>query len=244
MMGERRRELFSVGAIWLVVTVVAEYVAIAVSLHPPGASREARIIDEAFDLLLYLAIPVFTFVVVVVGYSIVRHRAGPDEELDGPPIRTNRAFIASWMVVTSVLTVLVIVPALAGMDKLAAGPEPGLVIDVRAEQWSWTFDYAGGEVRTKDTLVLPVDTRIQFRITATDVIHSFWIPAFRIKQDAVPGKVTETFVTAERIGEFRDDVGMRVQCAELCGLGHARMWTDVSVVSQEDFDAWFSSAGG
>lgn len=185
----------------------------------------------------------FTFVVVVVGYSIARHRAGSDDELDGPPIRTNRAFVAAWVVVTSILTVLLIIPGFVGLDKLAAEPDPDMVIDVQAEQWNWTFTYVGSGLTTEDTLVLPVDTRIKFRITATDVIHSFWIPAFRIKQDAVPGQVTETLVTPEVIGSFGDDPVMRVQCAELCGLGHARMWTKVEVMSRADFDAWIAAAG-
>ncbi len=245
MTGQARRSLTVAAAIWAVATVAVEYLALSVDLHPFAASREARISDHAFDLLLYYAIPVFTFVIVVVGYAIVRHRAAPDDDGDGPPIRNNAAFTGVWMVVTSALAVLVIIhPGFTGLDELRAEPDADLVVDVEAEQWKWTYTYPDSGVSTQDTLVLPVDTRIRFRITSTDVIHSFWVPAFRIKQDAVPGIVTETMVTPEVVGTFADQDVLRVQCAELCGMGHARMWTTVRVVSGPDFDRWLEGAGG
>lgn len=240
-----RRALVTVGAIWLVSTVLVELAAANWTLHPFGASREAGITDDAFDLLLYLAIPVFTFVLVVLGYSFVRYRTQAEDHTDGPPVRTHRMFIGAWLVVTTALSVLVIItPGFTGLDELRAEPEPDLIIDVKGERWSWIYTYAESGVETQGALVLPVDTRVLFRITSTDVIHSFWIPAFRIKQDAVPGRVTSTLVTAEEIGTFTEEKGMRVQCAELCGVGHARMWTEVTVMSQVDFDAWLVAAGG
>ena len=87
-------------------------------------------------------------------------------------------------------------------------------------------------------LVVPVDTRIRFDVTSIDVLHSFWVPAFGMKIDAVPGRTTEMFVTTERTGDYADDSTLRAQCAELCGLSHAEMAMPVRVVERAEFDAW------
>lgn len=236
--------LATVAFIWLLVTVLAEIAVAAIEWQPFAASREATISDDAFNLLMVLATPVFTFVIVVGGYALLRDRHRGDDA-DGPPIRTSRAFIATWLVVTTVLSVVVIItPGFTGLDELRAEPEADLVIDVRAERWSWAYRYADSGVETQGNLMLPINRRVLFRISSTDVIHSFWIPAFRIKKDAVPGQITTTMVTPRKLGSFDNQEEMRVQCAELCGVGHARMFTGVTVVEQDEFDAWLAAAGG
>ncbi len=239
-----KRAVITVALVWIVVTVLALILVESTNFHPFGASREARISDDAFDLLALLATPVTTFVLVVIGYSLFSGRTKSGDETDGPPVRTHKTFIIAWLVLTSALTVLVIFnPGFSGLDELRAEPEADLIIDVRGERWNWAFTYADSGVETQGTLVVPVDTRILFRITATDVLHSFWIPAFRVKMDAVPGIETTTLVTPEKIGSYADEPLIRVQCAELCGVGHARMWNEVEVMSQADFEAWLQAAG-
>jgi len=239
-----RKRLLAVGLTWLAATIIGVIAAGAIQFHPFGASREARIIDSAFDLLVVLSVPVVTFVLVMGGYSLIRDR-DRGGGADGPPIRTNRVFITTWMVITTALSILVIItPGFSGLDELRAEPDAELVVDVRAERWNWVYSYPESGVETQGTLVLPIDTRILFRLTSTDVIHSFWVPAFRIKQDVVPGMVTTTMVTAEELGSFDNQDEMRVQCAELCGVGHARMFTGVEVVEKAEFDAWLAAAGG
>jgi cytochrome c oxidase subunit II len=239
-----KRAVIAVALIWLVVTVLVEVWVSSINLHPFAASREAGISDEAFNLLVYLSIPVSTFVLIVIGYSLFAHRAKGDDRADGPPVRSHKVFIAAWIVITVGLSVYVVInPGFSGLDELRAEPEAELIIDISGERWNWAVNYVEADVQTQGTLVIPVDTRVLFRITATDVIHSFWIPAFRIKMDAVPGIVTSTLVTAEVIADYSDDPLMRVQCAELCGLGHARMWNEVEVMSQADFDAWLEANG-
>ncbi|MDW3221056.1 MAG: cytochrome c oxidase subunit II [Acidimicrobiales bacterium] len=232
-----RRNLI-VGVSWVILSVIGLVVAGNTEIHPFGASREARISDDAFDFLLYLSIPVMAFVLVMGGYAVFRDRdRGADE--DGAPIRDNRPFVSAWVLITSALAVLVIItPGFTGLDELRAEPEPEVIIDVQGERWSWEFIYVDSDRRTRGTLVLPIDTRVMFRVTSTDVIHSFWIPAMRIKIDAIPGTITTTMVTAEKLGSFSDESLLRVQCAELCGVGHARMWTQVEVVTQEEFEAF------
>jgi cytochrome c oxidase subunit 2 len=88
-----------------------------------------------------------------------------------------------------------------------------------------------------------VDTRIRFAVTALeqDFVHSFWIPGFRLKIDAVPGRSTELLITPEKTGSYEDDPTLRVQCAELCGIGHADMKMGVRVVERSEFDRYITS---
>ncbi|MBI2911334.1 MAG: cytochrome c oxidase subunit II [Chloroflexi bacterium] len=85
---------------------------------------------------------------------------------------------------------------------------------------------------------------VRFEITATDVIHSFWVPSFRTKIDAVPGMITVVYATPDRTGSFQEDYHFRVQCAELCGLGHGIMATPVVVVEPSQFEAWAAQQAG
>lgn len=240
-----RRDLYVAAGIWIVFTIVAEAWALNADLHPLGASREADISDDAFDLLLYLGIPVSTFVLTALIYSIIRFRAR--DEADAAPVRTHSSFVTGWVAVTSFLAVFVIInPGFVGLDELEEDQHADLNIEVLAQQWNWTFDYVEPGVLLEETrqLVLPSDTRIRFAVTSNDVLHSFWIPAFRIKIDAVPGKTTETWVTITETGSFDEDTNFRVQCAELCGTGHARMAAEITVLEPDDFAAWAADRGG
>jgi cytochrome c oxidase subunit 2 len=111
-------------------------------------------------------------------------------------------------------------------------------VNVTGQQFTWSFEYPGeGKVKSNQ-LVLPKDRPVEFKIRANDVIHSFWVPAFRLKQDAVPGMTTSTRLTPNREGTYQ------VVCAELCGLGHATMRQDVRVVPPREFSAWIAKRRG
>lgn len=235
-----KRDFAYAAILWLVLTAVLEYVALSLEYFPVALAEEAQIVDEAFSLLMVLGVPVFTFVVVGLVYAILRFRAG-DGDGDGPPIHTSRPVTWSWFVVTSGLAIYVIInPGITGLRQLTANQTEDLVVGVTASQWQWDFNYPqyGVEIAGASELVLPVDRRIKFEITSTDVIHSFWIPAFRMKLDAVPGQVNELYVTPNETGAFAEDSAIRVQCAELCGTGHPRMRTGVRVLEQTEFEAW------
>lgn len=243
-----RRDIAVAAVGWLIATVALEWWAVSVRVHPIPASEEAEIVDGAFDLLLYLGIPVFTFVLVLLVYSLLRFRA--EDDSDGPAVHYDRRFALPWLVITAGLAVLVTInPGLTGLAELAADPNADLTVDVTAEQWNWTFRYADYDLTLVDAdeLVLPEGRRVLLRVTSTDVIHSLWIPAFRVKADAVPGRVHDVYVTPTETGSFQADPNFRVQCAEMCGTGHARMSSDVRVVSEGEFEGWIAAqaeAGG
>lgn len=236
-----RRDIVVFAVAWLASTIALEWWAFSGQIHPFAASEEAEIVDGAFDLLLYLGIPVFTFVLVFLIYAVIRFRGGGG---DGSPIHTNRRFVYSWVAITAGLAIFVTInPGLTGLAELAADPNADLTVDVTSEQWNWTFRYVDHDVTLEDAdeLVLPEGRRVVLRVTSTDVIHSLWIPAFRIKADAVPGRIHDVYLTPTESGSFNGDPNFRVQCAEMCGTGHARMRSDVRVVSEGEFESWIES---
>ena len=106
-----------------------------------------------------------------------------------------------------------------------------MVVKVTAQQWSWSFEYPSYGV-TSTELHLPVDKQVLLQMTSRDVIHSFWVPEFRPKQDLVPGRITQLRITPTLIGNYK------VRCAEMCGTSHAYMEQPVVVTNKADFDVW------
>lgn len=234
-----KRDVVGVGLLWLILTAIGELLA-QVNLYPPARSDKGVEIEQAFRVLLILAVPVFTFVVVVLVYSVLRFRQRGDPEHDGPPAHGRGRVPLAWFGVTSSLALLIMVypgltelPAIMGVD-----PAPDLVVQVKAVQWAWMVDYPQYGVQSLQELVLPVDRTVRFNVTSLDVIHSFWIPAFLMRVDAVPGMTTSVSLRPTRTGSYASDYNMRVQCSQLCGLAHAQMMMPVRVVPETQFLAW------
>ncbi|HXF71061.1 MAG TPA: cytochrome c oxidase subunit II [Actinomycetota bacterium] len=228
------------GVLWLGLTALGEVALWRPRFFPGRYAAEAQLVDSAFLLLARLAVPVFAFVlsVLVVAVARFRHRRGPRQ--DGPPLRGDPVVYSLWLSLTTALALLVILnPGLLGLQELQqpVGERDELVVRAEASRWSWAVTYPNG-VTTRDELVLPAGRRVRFEVTSTDILHSFWIPAFRLKVDAVPGMTTVVHATPTRVGSSDHDPALRVQCAELCGLGHSMMSMRVRVVDQETFEAW------
>ena len=228
--------------LWIALTVVGEIVVVRADLFPLAAAEEAHTVDEAFRLLLILSVPVFAFVVSLLTYAVWRFRSRDEPSRDGPPIQSHRPLVIVWFLATTALSIFMIVhPGITGMSELAAkdDEEVDLVVELEAMRFAWRVSYPALNIsRLNKELVLPVDKHVRFDVTSRDVIHSFWISAFRVKIDAVPGLVTTEYATPDRTGSFEDDFNLRLQCAELCGVGHAGMTVPVRVVEQGEFDAW------
>lgn len=210
------------------------------------ASRQGDVSDDAILVLLRVVVPVFAFIGVVIVYSALRFRARAGEEGDSPvQTRVDGRFAWGWLGATSALTLLVIVyPGITGLRelwKLEDAPNQ-LVVEVTARQWEWRFTYPGTGRENQEELVLPIDRPVRFVLRSDDVVHGFWVPAFRIKKDVVPGETRELVITPDRLVSTTTSPLARVQCAELCGAGHAQMRSPVRVVSAKAFGEWVAAA--
>lgn len=238
-----RRHLLTAGAVWVVLSVLGIVVVAGLQIIPVIASREAAIENSAFVLLTAVSVPVLMLVVVGLVYAAVRFRAPgetaggstggmADGTVDGPPIHGHRGFQAVWLGISLLMVLGLFAYGAVGLVEIRGAQTADFEVQVRAEQWAWHYAYANGVHSTE--LHVPVDRRVHLTITSDDVIHSFWVPAFGVKQDAVPGHPTQIYMTATHAGTFP---GM---CAELCGLGHTGMTTTVVVADQAGVDAWLS----
>jgi len=228
----RRGSIAPLLGIGIVAGGIAAAVALALPWLPKPASEEAGRIDPLFWFVIVICIVVFAVVIAVMLYSIVRFRAAPDDDSDGPPIHGHTGLEIVWtliptLLVTSIGVVSAIV--LARNDALGANV---LRVNVTAQQFAWSFSYPGAKGLTSGTLRLPKDRSVLLTFTSKDVIHSFWVPEFSQKQDTVPGITTRLHITPNRLGTFP------VICTELCGLGHSVMRTQAIVMSPAAFDKW------
>lgn len=236
-----KRDFLIAAILWIVLTAAGIFLVLQTNIFPARAAEEAEIIDDAFQLLLLLGTPVFTFVIAGLVFSVIRYRQSSETPEDGQPIHTNRFVTWIWFAVTSGLAVFIVFnPGLKGIHELRSNPNADLVVEIEARKWAWNYSYPeyGVKIEEAEELVLPVDQRVRFEITSMDILHSFWIPAFRMKIDAVPGQTNVLYATPNQIGSFDDDFNVRVQCAELCGSGHPRMRTGLRILEQEEFEAW------
>jgi cytochrome c oxidase subunit II len=237
----------------VVIGAIASAIGIALALwinwFPADAAKQDHPIDTLYDVLMIVSIPIFVLVMTVILYSVWAFRMRPGQEQDdGPPIHGNTRLEVFWTAIPAIILVSLCSYAYAVLTDVEKTHKDELVVKVHAIQFAWSFSYpqAGGRTVDSTQLYLPKDRPVRFDIDSQDVIHDFWVPAFRVKIDAVPGIVTHLRVTPTRLGSYP------VVCAELCGLGHAVMRSTVHVLPPAGFDRWLAqkrapvsaSAGG
>jgi cytochrome c oxidase subunit 2 len=203
-------------------------------LMPVQASAQAVSIDWMWNWQLIAISFLFSLIVVPMVYSLIVFRRKKGETGDGEHIEGNTPLEIAWTIVP-----LLIVLAFAYMGAYSLGEtrrvDPNaLVVEVKARQFAWTFEYPEYGIVSNE-LHIPVNKQVLLKMQSADVIHSFWVPEFRVKQDVVPGRTTEYRITPTLIGDYK------VRCAELCGSSHAYMESPVIVDSQSDYTAWISA---
>jgi cytochrome c oxidase subunit 2 len=227
-----RKGIVQLVAIGVVIGVPVALVAVLFQWLPTSASEEFDRIQDLYWFATVMSIVIFSVVASVVVYSVWKWRVPDDDDLDGPPIHGHTALEIVWTAVPAVLVIVLgIVSAVVLSRNGEAGNSP-LEVKAIGQQFAWKFGYSDYGDFTTGELVLPVNREARFTMEAVDVIHSFWVPNFGQKMDAVPGIETSILVTPTRTGEFA------VVCAELCGFGHATMRAKARVVTQAEFDKW------
>ena len=231
----RRGSVLQLIGIAALAAVITSLVATFIGWLPNPASKEAERIQFVYWFTTVIAIGVFAVVAAVLAYCVVKFRVRPDDDSDGPPIHGHTTIEIVWTAIPAVLvTAISIVSAVVLAQNSDAGRNP-LVIKVKAQQFAWAFTYPNG--KSYGSLTLPTGRHVKLDITSQDVIHSFWVPEFSQKQDAVPGQHNTIVVTPTRTGTFP------VICTELCGLGHALMRSHVDVVTPAKFAAFMKNGG-
>jgi cytochrome c oxidase subunit 2 len=181
---------------------------------------------------------VFVLVETIVIYSVWKFRARPGDELrDGPPIHGNTRLEIIWTAIPAIVLVALCSYAYVTLRQIEEAKADTMRVRVVGEQFTWSFYYPGdgGKEYRSPELYLPTNQPVHFTVQSKDVIHDFFVPAFRLKIDAVPGIDTSYRITTTgRTGVFP------VVCAELCGLGHSVMRQSAHVVSPDDYDKWLS----
>jgi cytochrome c oxidase subunit II len=227
------------------IGVLASLIGIALTLwidwFPQQGSTSANKIDTLYDVLLICSVPVFVLVMTIAIYSVVRFRAKPGDLGDGAPIHGNTRLEVIWVTIPFLMVTALAIYGWITLDDIEAKQPNEMVVNVTGQQFTWTFQYPSEKLDAKE-LVLPVNRPVEFRIKTKDVIHSFWVPQFRLKSDAVPGLTTRIRVTPDKAGNFE------VVCTELCGIGHSTMRQFARVVPASEFQSWVQqqkkAAGG
>ena len=224
----------------IVLTVVTAVPMTQIHWNGAEASTQAHQIDTLLNVMIILSCFVFSIVLVMLGYCIWKYRVKPGDESDGEPIHGNTKLEITWTVIPTVIVLFGAIYSWIVLGDIESKASDRLHIDVTAQQFKWTFNYPqdNGKVVTSNVLVVPEDRQLDLRLTALDVIHSFWVPEWRIKRDLVPAgpggnDVDNTVVvTPDKVGTYN------VVCTELCGFGHATMRALVRVVPESEFSSW------
>lgn len=210
-------------------------------------------VSHFHDMMMVVMCTIVAFVCLLLFYIVIRFRKRNNPI---PSTRSHNTFIeVVWTVIPLIIVCLIAFPSIKLLSYEEKVPESELTIKVVGSQWYWSYEYVDqdsisfdshikydlqpGELRlfeVDNRLVVPVNTNIRVQITAADVIHSWAVPAFGIKKDAIPGRLNETWMNVNKPGVYYG------QCSELCGILHGFMPIVVEAVSKEDFDKWVQDA--
>ncbi len=233
---------------------------------PVGVTELSRDIHALHMLIFWICVVIAVAVFGVMIYSIVKFRHSQGAVAANFDHSTRAEIV--WTIIPIVILVAMAIPAAATLVNIEDTRNSELTVKVTGYQWNWHYDYLDQNVTFFSTLardsdaarqldsgidpntvpnylldvdhplVVPVGTKVRVLLTANDVIHAWWVPAFGMKKDAIPGFVNELWFRADQPGIYRG------QCAELCGRDHGFMPVVVDVRSQEDFDSWLKAQQG
>jgi cytochrome c oxidase subunit II len=236
-----RRSLLWTGAAAVIATAIGIALSYVIHWFPVQASTQAVDTDRLYHVLVIASVPIFVLVATMILYCVWHFRMKPGEELkDGPPIHGNTRLEVFWTAIPAVLILgLVSYSFVVLRDNEKRPPGKEIKVQVTGQQFAWSYEYppsvTGGAPLKTDSLYLPKGEAVYFEMHSVDVIHAFWIPAFRLQEDVVPGIETHYRVTPTRLGSYP------VVCNLLCGAGHGLMRSTAHVVTPPQFETWLKS---
>lgn len=200
---------------------------------PSVSSTTAGDVDALFNFILYAGGVMFAIVVGAVALFVWRYRRRGKAGLTSG-VDHSLSLEITWTLIPVILILIVFFWGFNDYMRMNIVPHDALEIKVTGQRWFWTFDYPDG-VNTVNELVVPIGKPVELLMSSTDVIHSFFVPDFRVKMDVLPNRYTVTWFEATRLGEFP------LYCAEYCGKGHSEMLAVVRVVDDSSYVAWLES---
>ncbi|MBA3866758.1 MAG: cytochrome c oxidase subunit II [Solirubrobacterales bacterium] len=217
----------------IAMTVVICAVMLSINWDGQAASTAAPKIDDLLNVMIIISSFVFSVVIVALFYALWKFKVKPGDESDGEPIHGNTRLEIAWTLIPTIIVLFGGGYSWKVLDEIEEPVKDAMTVDVFSQQYAWSFGYPGKDnVYSQGELHVPVYRQIQFKMHAQDVIHSFWVPEWRIKKDNVPGITTTAIVTPDRVGTYQ------LICTELCGFGHASMRATVVVEPPGQFQKW------
>lgn len=236
----RRRSVTITAIAAVVATAIGIVLSYVIKWFPVQASTQAHNTDLFYHVLMIATVPIFVLVVAVILYCVWQFHMKPGEELkDGPPIHGNTRLEVFWTAIPTVLLLGMVGYSFAVLKENEKKPAREIQVEVTGQQFAWSYEYppsvTGGAPLKTTELYVPNGESVEFNLHSKDVIHAFWIPAFRIQEDVVPGITTHWRATPDRIGTYP------VVCNLLCGVGHSLMRSRIHVVSEQAFHTWLAA---
>jgi cytochrome c oxidase subunit 2 len=217
----------------VVMTVAISAVMLSINWDGQEASTAAPKIDDLLNVMIAISSFVFSLVIVALFYALWKFKAKPGDESDGEPIHGNTRLEIAWTLIPTIIVLFGGGYSWKVLNEIEKPAKNAMIVDVFSQQYAWSFGYPGkGNAYVQGEFHVPVNRQIQFKMHAQDVIHSFWVPEWRIKKDNVPGITTTAIVTPDRVGTYQ------LICTELCGFGHASMRAKVVVEPPGQFQKW------
>jgi cytochrome c oxidase subunit 2 len=227
------RRFILIGIFVVILTFLVNAVLTTTNLMPAPASAQAVPIDKLFGVHFFLISFLFSLIFVFMVYSIIVFRRKKGDMGAGAPIKGNSKLEIVWTVIPLGLVLYLSFIGSQSLSDVRRVDPQALNVKVTAGQWYYQFEYPDYGIKTS-ALYLPVNQQVLLRMTSVDVIHNFWVPEFRVKQDILPGSnlVKELRITPDKIGDYK------ILCAQLCGEGHSGMVAPLKVMSKADFLVW------
>lgn len=186
-------------------------------------------VDQAFWYILGISVVLLFGITIVMIYFVVRYRRSKNPIASD--IRDNYPLEIAWTIIPTIIALSMFYVGWSSYIGLRTVPDDALNVEVLAQQYSWIFVYENGK-EVENELVVPVGKAIKLNISSLDVLHSFYLPAFRVKVDAVKGMPTYAWFYADKIAEYD------IQCTEYCGVDHSYMVAKLKIVTEEDYQSW------
>jgi cytochrome c oxidase subunit 2 len=201
---------------------------------PVEGSTGAVAVDRIFSLVLWVSVFFFVLIVFLMVLFVIRYRRREGRTEAQPAPRHNTPLEITWTAIPIVIVIGIFVWGFRQFLNINTPPANAYEVNVTGQKWKWLFTYPNGHV--DENLHVPVNTPVQLVMTSEDVIHGFFIPAFRLKRDVLPGRYVKVWFRAVKVGDYQ------IYCTQYCGTGHSSMWAKVIVHPPGGFERWLAEA--